>query len=78
MDGPFNFKIDHIDSSSHLENLKPHSILPSENRIRMIPVQYKRHDPDWDIANNRAFKKWREEQEVCIGAWDDVTGLKGE
>ena len=74
-DGPFNLKIDDIESDPHLENSEPHPIPPSENRIRMIPFQYRRLDPDWDVPNNGAFKKWTEEQEVSIQTWDDVSGL---
>ncbi|MHA1329860.1 MAG: hypothetical protein ACTSR2_02170 [Candidatus Hodarchaeales archaeon] len=75
LNDPFNSKIDDIESGPHLENLEPHPIPPGENKARMIPVQYRRLDPDWDVPNNRSFKKWTEERELWIRAWDDIAGL---
>ena len=75
MDGPFNSKIDDNESGSHFDNLEPPPIPLGESKVRLIPFQYRRRDPDWDVPNNRSFRKWSEEREGWIGAWEDVTSL---
>jgi len=73
--GPSGIRIDDIDLSVRGENLELSPLPCGENAVGKIPFQYWPLDQDWDVPNKRACKKWTEELEVYIGAWDEVEGL---
>jgi hypothetical protein len=72
---PLGFRISDIESDYRPENSEPLPGLPGERAIRTAPFQYKRFAPDRDVLDKTTCKKWTEEREVCIGAWDEVAGL---